>query len=192
MQKALIYEAIFIVNRGIDDAVSALERLKNNREAQDAGLSPAFLDQKLIEFEMHRASLNGYFTNHLDSAEEAHSCQLHKNYKQYRRKDLDEVQVYQDLELLEQRRWMEGKGPRVRFSPKKPLDCWGSNFIARIRSRWDALLSFATCHWRLSWISPRSTVSPRCDTALKTWKKNASPRTVLKRDCRIRFVAASD
>ena len=33
MQKALIYEAIFIVNRGIDDAVSALERLKNNREA---------------------------------------------------------------------------------------------------------------------------------------------------------------
>ena len=50
----------------------------------------------------------------------------------------------------------------------------------------------ATCHWRLSWISRRSTVSPRCDTALKTWKKNASPRTVLKRDCRIRFVAASD
>jgi hypothetical protein len=121
MQKALIYEAIFIVNRGIDDAVSALERLKNNREAQDAGLSPAFLDQKLIEFEMHRASLNGYFTNHLDSAEEAHACQLHKNYKQYRRKDLDEVQVFQDLELLEQRRWMEGKGPRVRFLSKEEI-----------------------------------------------------------------------
>jgi hypothetical protein len=97
------------VNRGIDDAVSALERLKNNREAKDAGLSPAFLDQKLIEFEMHRASLNGYFTNHLDSAEEARASQLHKSYKQYRRKDLDEVQVYQDVELLEQRRWMEGK-----------------------------------------------------------------------------------
>lgn len=50
------------------------------------------------------------------------------------------------------------------------------------------------CHMplALSWISPRSTVSPRCDTALKTWKKNASPRTVLKRDCRIRFVAASE
>jgi hypothetical protein len=121
MQKALIYEAIFIVNRGIDDAVSALERLKNNTEAKDAGLSPAFLDQKLVEFEMHRASLNGYFTNHLDSAEEAHACQLHKNYKQYRRKDLDEVQVYQDVELLEQRRWMEGKSPRVRFLSKEEL-----------------------------------------------------------------------
>src|ERR1700730_11185061 len=77
-------------------------------------------------------------------------------------------------------------------SPKNPLDCWRSNFIARIKSRWDALLGFATCHWRLSWISPQSTMSLRCDTALKTWKKNAGPRTVLRRDCRIRFVAASD
>ncbi len=51
----------------------------------------------------------------------AHACQLHKNYKQCRRKDLDEVQVYQDLELLEQRRWMEGKGPRVRFLSKEEM-----------------------------------------------------------------------
>src|SRR5258708_19164688 len=107
MQKALIYEAIFIVNRGIDDAVGALEQLKNNREAQDAGLSPAFLDQKLIEFEMHRASLNGYFTNHLDSAEEAHACQLHKNYKKNRRKNLNEVHVFKYLEILQQLRWMD-------------------------------------------------------------------------------------
>ncbi len=121
MQKALLYEAIFIVNRGIDDAVNALERLKNNRDAKDAGLSAVFLDQKLIEFEMHRASLNGYFTNHLDSAEQADSSELHKRYKPYRRKDLDEVQVYQDVELLEQRRWMEGKGPRVRFLSKEEL-----------------------------------------------------------------------
>jgi hypothetical protein len=35
-----------------------------------------------------------------------------------------------------------------------------SLFIARIRSRSDALLSCATRRWRLSWISPRSTVSP--------------------------------
>jgi hypothetical protein len=125
MQKALVYEAIFVVDRGIDDAVSALERLKDNRNAQNAGLSPAFLDQKLIEFEMHRASLNGYFTNHLDSAEEADASELHKRYKQYRRKDLDEVQVYQDVELLEQRRWMEGKGPRVRFLSKEELGIHG-------------------------------------------------------------------
>lgn len=34
MQKALVYHAIFIVNRGIDDAVNALERLKNDRDAK--------------------------------------------------------------------------------------------------------------------------------------------------------------
>lgn len=118
MQKGNLYEAIFVVNRGIDDAVSALERLKRDRDAQGVGLSPAFLDQKLIEFEMHRASLNGYFANHLDSADEADASELHKRYQQYRRKDLDEVQVYQDVELMEQRRWMEGKGPRVRFLSK--------------------------------------------------------------------------
>lgn len=121
MQKGLLYEAIFIVNRGIDDAVNALERLKNNRDAKEAGLSPAFLDQKLLEFEMHRASLNGYFNNNLDSAEEADASEFHKRYKPYRRKDLDEVQVYQDVELLEQRRWMEGKGPRVRFLSKEEM-----------------------------------------------------------------------
>ena len=112
MKKGNLYEAIFIVNRGIDDAVSALERLKRDRDARDArdaGLSPTFLDQKLIEFEMHGASLNGYFANHLDSAEEADASELHKRYQQYRRKDLGEVQVYQDVEPMEQRRWMEGK-----------------------------------------------------------------------------------
>jgi len=121
MQKGSLYEAIFIVNRGIDDAVSALELLKCDRGAKDAGLSSAFLDQKLIEFEMHRASLNGYFANHLDSAEEAEAAELHKRYQQYRRKDLDEVQVYRDVELVEERRWMEGKGPRVRFLNKEEL-----------------------------------------------------------------------
>jgi hypothetical protein len=121
MQKGNLYEAIFIVNRGIDDAVSALERLKIDRGAGEVGLSPAFLDQKLIEFEMHRASLNGYFANHLDSAEEADAAELSKKYQPYRRKDLDEVKVYQDVELLEQRRCMEGKGPRVRFLSKEEL-----------------------------------------------------------------------
>jgi hypothetical protein len=72
---------------------------------------------------------------------------------------------------------------------RKPLDCWPSNFIVRIRSRWDALRSYVRRPWRLSWISPQSTVSLRFDTALKTWKKNASPRTVSRRDRRIRFVA---
>jgi CRP-like cAMP-binding protein len=37
--------------------------------------------------------------------------------------------------------------------------------------------------------APGDFLGEGCDIALKTWKKNATPRTVLKRDCRIRFVA---
>ncbi len=42
MQKALIYEAIFIVNRGIDDAVSALERLKKTERPKMRDFLPRF------------------------------------------------------------------------------------------------------------------------------------------------------
>ena len=73
---------------------------------------------------------------------------------------------------------------------QEALDCWPSNFIARIRSRSDALLSYARRHWRLSWILRRSTVSPRYGTASRTWKKNAILLTVSKRDRRSRFIAA--
>jgi hypothetical protein len=111
MQKAHLYEAILLVNRGIDDAIRGLERLKR---AKDVGLSAAYFDEKLTLFEMHRALLNGYFCNKLDSSEHEDSLHIGKKYREYHKKNLDEVQVYRDVELLEQRRWMEGKGPKVR------------------------------------------------------------------------------
>ena len=44
MQKAHLYEAILLVNRGIDDAVRGLERLKR---AKDSGLTAPYIDEKL-------------------------------------------------------------------------------------------------------------------------------------------------
>src|SRR6266481_5679166 len=61
---------------------------------------------------------------------------------------------------------------------QEALDCWPSNFIARIRSRSDAPLSYARRRWQPSWTLRQSTVSPRCGTALRTWKKNARLLTV--------------
>ena len=58
MQKAHLYEAILLVNRGIDEAVQGLERLKR---AKDSGLDPACFDEKVTLFEIHRASLNSVF-----------------------------------------------------------------------------------------------------------------------------------
>lgn len=70
MQKAHLYEAIHLVNRGIDDAIRGLERLKR---AKVPSLKGAYFDEKLTLFETHRALLNGYFCNNMDSSEQAGS-----------------------------------------------------------------------------------------------------------------------
>ena len=108
MQKAHLYEAVLLINRGMDDVVRGLERLKR---AKDSGLATAYLDEKLTLFEEHRALLNGYFCNKWDSCEHQDAARFEKN----RQNDLDEVQVYRDVELVEQRRAMEGKPPKIRF-----------------------------------------------------------------------------
>jgi len=66
MQKAHLYEAILLVNRGVDDAVRGLERLKR---VKDSGLKPAYFGEKVTLFEIHRAALNDYFCNHVEGSE---------------------------------------------------------------------------------------------------------------------------
>jgi hypothetical protein len=112
MQKASLYEAIFWVNRGIDEAVRGLERLKR---AKDSGLNPAYFDEKLTLFETHRALLNGCFCNNVESCELRDEARFEKKHGEYRKEALDEVQVYQDLKTVEERRRLEGNPPRVRF-----------------------------------------------------------------------------
>jgi hypothetical protein len=112
MQKASLYEAIFWVNRGIDDAVRGLERLKR---AKDSGLNPAYFDEKLTLFEVHRALLNGCFCNNIETCEIRDEARFEKKHAEYRKHALDEVQVYQDVQAVEDYRRLEGKAPRVRF-----------------------------------------------------------------------------
>ena len=52
MQKAHLYEAIFLVNRGVDEAVHGLECLKR---ARDSELDSSCFDKELVLFEDHRA-----------------------------------------------------------------------------------------------------------------------------------------
>jgi ATP-dependent helicase YprA (DUF1998 family) len=112
VQKAHLYEAIFLVNRGIDEAVRGLERLKR---AKDSGLNPAYFDEKLTLFEVHRALLNGCFCNNVESCELRDEARFERKHREYRKDALDEVQVYQDVQAVEERRRLERKAPRVRF-----------------------------------------------------------------------------
>jgi hypothetical protein len=112
MQKAHLYEAILLVNRGVDEAVRGLERLKR---AKDSQLDSACFDEELILFEDHRARLNSYVCSTFQRAELQDSARFEARYHQHEKRTLDEVQVYQDVQVVEDRRRVDGKPPKVRF-----------------------------------------------------------------------------
>jgi hypothetical protein len=112
MQKAHLYEAILLVNRGVDEAVRGLERLKR---AKDAQLDPSCFDEELVLFEDHRARLNSYVCSLLQQAELQDSARFEARYSEYEKKTLDQVRVYHDVQVVEDRRRAEGKPPKVRF-----------------------------------------------------------------------------
>jgi len=112
MQKAHLYEAILLVNRGIDEAVQGLERLKR---AKVSDLDPASFDEKLSLFEIQRASLNGYICNNLDRSELRDAARFEQKHREYEKNALDEIQVYRDLRAVKERRRIKGKPPKVRF-----------------------------------------------------------------------------
>ena len=121
MQKAHLYEAILLVNRGIDEAVQGLERLKR---AKDSGLAPACFDEKVTLFEIHRASLNSYLCNNVGRNEDLDVGRFERKHREYENNTLDEIQVYRDLRAVEERRRIEGKPPKVRFFTEEERQEW--------------------------------------------------------------------
>jgi hypothetical protein len=111
----------WLVNRGIDEAVQGLERLKR---AKDSGLDPASFDEKVTLFEIYRASLNGFFCNSVGRNEDLDVGRFERKHRQYENNTLDEIQVYQDLRAVEERRRIGGKPPKVRFFTEEELQEW--------------------------------------------------------------------
>jgi len=121
MQKAHLYEAVLLVNRGLDEAVQGLERLKR---AKHSGLSPACFDEKITLLEVHRASLNSYICNNVGRNEDRDSARFEQRHREYEKNNLDEIQVYRDLRAVEERRRIEGKPPKVRFLSEEAQHEW--------------------------------------------------------------------
>jgi len=121
MQKAHLYEAILLVNRGIDDAVRGLERLKR---AKNSGLTVPYIDEKLTLFEMHRALFNGFFCNNIEGSEQQDEMRFAKLHRVHEKRMLDEVQVYRDIQAVEEARRLEGKAPKVRFLTNEEQLAW--------------------------------------------------------------------
>jgi hypothetical protein len=120
MQKAHLYEAILLVNRGVDEAVRGLERLKR---AKDSQLDAACFEEELVLFEDHRARLNSYVCAALQRSEQLDSARFEARHRKYEKNALDEIQVYRDVQVVEDRRRVEGKPPKVRFfTPEEQRD----------------------------------------------------------------------
>jgi hypothetical protein len=138
MRKAYLYGAILLVNRGIDEAIRGLERLKR---AKDSGLNPSYFDEKATLFEVQRAALSGYFCNNDESGENRDAARFEKRHREYEKNNLDEVQVYQDLLDVEERRRREGKPPKVRFFTEEEQRDWEqypkppSNIASQVQRR---------------------------------------------------------
>jgi hypothetical protein len=121
MQKAQLYEAILLVNRGVDDAVRGLERLKR---AKDSQLDSSCIDEELVVFEDHRARVNSYFCSTTQRSEQRDSVRLETRHREFEKKTLDQVQVYRDVRMVEDRRRVEGKPPKVRFFTQEEQGEW--------------------------------------------------------------------
>jgi hypothetical protein len=123
MEKAHLYEAILLVNRGIDETVHGLERLKR---VKDPRLTPDYFDERLVLFEEQRARLNAYFCSHVEHGEELDADRFEKRYDEYRKALLDEVQVYRDVQAVEEQRRLRGKPPQIRFLTEDEQRAWES------------------------------------------------------------------
>lgn len=111
-QKVHPYEAIFVLNKGLDLTIQGLERL---RRTKNSSLDPACLTEKLTLFELHQCSLNSYLRGKFDSLEQAGLPRFEKLYREFEDLALDQVQVYRDLRAVEERRRKEWKPPKGLF-----------------------------------------------------------------------------
>jgi hypothetical protein len=119
MQKAHLYEAIFLFNHGMDEAVRGLERLKR---APD--LDAATVDGTRILFEAERADMNTHFCNNIEGAEGSDASNFDKRVREFEKETLDAVKVYEDVQLVEERRRKAGQPPVVRFLTSAEQKRW--------------------------------------------------------------------
>jgi hypothetical protein len=119
MQKAHLYEAIFLFNHGMDEAVRGLERLKR---APD--LDAAIVDRTRVLFEAERADMNTHFCNNIEGTEGSDASNFDKGVREIEKETLDAVKVYEDVQFIEERRRKAGQPPVVRFLTSAEQKRW--------------------------------------------------------------------
>jgi hypothetical protein len=116
MQKAHLYEALYLVNHGIDEAVRGVQRLKKGPHA-----FREVYYKSVAGLERRRALINGQFMHEMSGEEEDNAMFYDEEFNRWLSDDpLDEEEIYRLVRVIEDQRKQSGEPPLVQFlKPKK-------------------------------------------------------------------------
>jgi len=116
MQKAHLYEALYLVNHGIDEAVRGVQRLKKSPHA-----FREVYYKSVAGLERRRALINGQFMHEMSGEEEDNASFFEEEFNRWLSDDpLDNEEIYRLVRFLEEQRKKMGEPPLVQFlKPKK-------------------------------------------------------------------------
>jgi len=116
MQKAHLYEALYLVNHGIDEAVRGVQRLK---KAPHAFREVYY--KSVAGLERRRALINGQFMHEMSGQEEDNASFFEEEFDRWLSDDpLDNEEIYKLVRFLEDQRKKMGEPPLVQFlKPEK-------------------------------------------------------------------------
>ena len=115
MEKAHLYEALYLVNHGIDEAVRGVQRLKKSPK-----LFMEAYHKSMAGLERRRAMINLQFMLEMRKLEENDECYFNEEFSVWLSDDpLSNKEVCQLMREVERQRKQEGKPPLVQFLARR-------------------------------------------------------------------------
>jgi len=134
MEKAHLYEALYLVNHGIDEAVRGVQRLKKSPH-----LFMETYHKSMAGLERRRSRINLQFMLEMRKLEEDDECRFEEEYNVWLSDEpLTNDEICQLMRTVERERKLEGKPPLVQFlsqskRPKKtPKKAEGVHFPRKV------------------------------------------------------------
>jgi hypothetical protein len=137
MEKAHLYEALYLVNHGIDEAVRGVQRLKKSPK-----LFMETYHKSMAGLERRRSRINLQFMLEMRKLEEDDECRFEEEYNVWLSDEpLTNDEICQLMRTVERERKLEGKPPLVQFlhRSKRPTKTPRKNKGARSSHRVNSL-----------------------------------------------------
>ena len=114
MEKAHLYEALYLVNHGIDEAVRGVQRLKKSPR-----LFMETYHKSMAGLERRRSGSTCNSCSKMRKLEEDDECRFEEEYNVWLSDEpLTNDEICQLMRVVERERKLEGKPPLVQFLPR--------------------------------------------------------------------------